>query len=79
VFAGDCTVIGAGTLLATLNSPFSSVTGKIAGTPISAVYPESGGTLDFLYKVQNGTNSPKLDLLEHFFEQLFRVLLFCKM
>jgi len=56
VSPGDCTGVGAGTLLATLTAPFSSATGKVAGTLVSAVYQETGGTLDFLFQVMNGTN-----------------------
>lgn len=43
----------AGTLLANLSSPFSfsSVSGTTSGTVISAVYKESGGTLDFYYQI----------------------------
>ena len=60
-FPGDCTGVAAGTLLATLSAPFNSASGKIAGTIVSAVYMEAGGTLDFMLQVtNNGTcnNAP---------------------
>jgi len=51
---GDCTGLSAGTMLASLTSPFASSTGKIAGTITSAVYQTSTG-LDFYYQVFNST------------------------
>ena len=51
VFTGQ----SAGTLLATLSTPFS-ITGA-EGTLASAVYQESGGTLDFYYQVNVGTGT----------------------
>lgn len=47
----------AGTLLASLTVPFVSTLGTTAGTIISAVYRESGGTLDFYYQVINNTTA----------------------
>jgi hypothetical protein len=48
-----------GNLLATLSSPFSFTTtaGTTSGTLVTAVYKESGGTLDFYYQIDNGTSS----------------------
>src|ERR1700687_5634352 len=40
-----------GTLLATLSAPFTSSLGTDSGTIVSAVFRESGGTLDFYYQV----------------------------
>lgn len=51
VFTGQ----SAGTLLATLSTPFS-ITGA-QGTLASAVYQESGGTLDFYYQVNVATGT----------------------
>ena len=47
-----------GTLLASLSAPFVSTLGTTAGTIVSAVYRESGGTLDFYYQVTNNTTAP---------------------
>ena len=47
-----------GTLVASLSSPFTSTLGTTAGTIVSAVYRESGGTLDFYYQVTNNTTAP---------------------
>ena len=47
-----------GTLVASLTSPFVSTLGTTAGTIVSAVYRESGGTLDFYYQVTNNTTAP---------------------
>jgi hypothetical protein len=47
----DATGIAAGTLLAALTAPFVTTLGTTAGTLVSAVYRESGGTLDFYYQV----------------------------
>jgi hypothetical protein len=44
---------GPGTLLASLSAPAISSDGKFAGTVVSAVYREAGGTLDFYYQVTN--------------------------
>ena len=48
-----------GTLLASLVEPFSFSTtaGTTSGTLTTAVYRESGGTLDFYYQVANSANS----------------------
>jgi hypothetical protein len=46
-----------GTLLATLSAPFTSSLGTDSGTIVSAVYRESGGTLDFYYQVTLNTTS----------------------
>src|SRR5260370_25559987 len=54
---GDCTGTAPGTLLASLASPFVTSTGTDSGTLISAVYKESGGTLDFYYQVVLNTTS----------------------
>jgi len=54
----DATATGAGTLLATLTAPFTSTLGTSSGTLISAVYRESGGTLDFYYQVIENTTAP---------------------
>jgi hypothetical protein len=42
-----------GTLLASLSVPYTAALGSPAGTLYSAVYRESGGTLDFYYQVTN--------------------------
>ena len=42
-----------GTLLASLSVPYTATLGSPAGTFYSAVYRESGGTLDFYYQVTN--------------------------
>src|SRR5215467_673702 len=49
----------AGTLLASLVSPYSFVTtaGTTSGTVTSAVYRNSSGTLDFYYQVSNSASS----------------------
>src|SRR2546429_6008326 len=47
VFPGDCTGIPAGALQGTpLTASFTTSTGANAGTLVSAVYKEPGGTLD---------------------------------
>jgi hypothetical protein len=65
VFPGDVTGDPTGTLLATQTDPFSITTadGVMSGTLESAVYEESGGTLDFYYQVNN--TSPDGDTIEH--------------
>jgi len=49
----------AGTLLASLSSPFSFVTtaGTTSGTVVSAVYLNPSGTLDFYYQLNNSSAS----------------------
>jgi hypothetical protein len=47
-----------GTLLASLSAPFTSTLGTTAGTLVSAVFEESGGTLDFYYQVTNNLTAP---------------------
>jgi PEP-CTERM motif len=47
-----------GTLLATLTVPFVSTLGTDAGTIKSAVYRDSGGTLDFYYQITNNVTAP---------------------
>jgi hypothetical protein len=47
-----------GTLLAFLSVPFVSTLGTTAGTLVSAVFEESGGTLDFYYQVTNDLTAP---------------------
>ncbi len=47
-----------GTLLASLVAPFTSTLGTTAGTLVSAVFEEAGGTLDFYYQVTNNTTAP---------------------
>lgn len=49
----------AGTLLASLSSPysFSTTAGQTSGTLLTAVFREAGGTLDFYYQVANSANS----------------------
>src|ERR1700676_3700491 len=42
-----------GTLLAFQSAPFVSTLGTDSGTIVSAVYVESGGTLDFYYQITN--------------------------
>src|SRR5437868_6635143 len=42
-----------GTLLASISVPYTATLGSPAGTFYSAVYRESGGTLDFYYQVTN--------------------------
>ncbi len=63
---GDTVLLGliapgtaAGTLLASLVSPysFSTTGGTTSGTLTTAVYRNSSGTLDFYYQVANGANS----------------------
>ena len=53
------TSAAAGTLLASLSTPFSFTTtaGTTSGTVVSAVYRNSSGTLDFYYQVVNDPNS----------------------
>ena len=53
------TSAAAGTLLATLKSPFSFVTtaGTTSGTLLSAVYQNPSGTLDFYYQITNNASS----------------------
>lgn len=46
-----------GTLLATLSVPFTSTLGTTSGTVVSAVFRESGGTLDFYYQLTNKPTS----------------------
>lgn len=46
-----------GTLLASLSVPFVTTLGTTTGTLDSAVYRESGGTLDFYYQVVNNSRS----------------------
>ncbi len=55
VFPGSVTGDAPGTLLADQVQPFSILTavGTMSGTIESAVYMESGGTLDFYYQVSN--------------------------
>ena len=57
VLPGDCTGVAAGTLLASEAAPFTSSLGLDSGTLVSAVYEESGGTLDFYYQVVLNTTS----------------------
>ena len=59
VFPADCTSTPAGTLLASLSAPFNSASGKLSGTIVSAVYQESGGTLDFYYQVTDNSSCSK--------------------
>ncbi|TMI90063.1 MAG: PEP-CTERM sorting domain-containing protein [Bacillati bacterium ANGP1] len=47
-----------GTLLASESVPFVSTLGNDSGTLTSAVYQESGGTLDFYYQVINNLTAP---------------------
>jgi hypothetical protein len=47
-----------GTLLASLVDPFTSSLGTTAGTLVSAVFMEAGGTLDFYYQVTNNMTAP---------------------
>jgi hypothetical protein len=58
VFPGDVTGQPAGTLLASLSVPFVGSLGTDAGTLVSAVYRDSGGTLDFYYQVTNNLTAP---------------------
>lgn len=53
------TFAAAGTLLATLDSPysFSTTAGTTSGDLFSAVFRNSSGTLDFYYQVSNSANS----------------------
>jgi PEP-CTERM motif len=46
-----------GTLLASLSAPFTTFNGNSSGTLLSAVYRETGGTLDFYYQITNNTIS----------------------
>jgi hypothetical protein len=57
VLPGDCTGSPAGTLLASLTAPFTSTLGLDSGTIVSAVFEESGGTLDFYYQVNLSATS----------------------
>jgi hypothetical protein len=59
-FPCDATGQPLGTLLASLSSPFVSSLGTYSGTLISAVYRESGGTLDFYYQVINNATAGTL-------------------
>jgi hypothetical protein len=54
----DATASPFGTLLASLSAPFTSSLGTSSGTLISAVYRESGGTLDFYYQVVENLTAP---------------------
>jgi hypothetical protein len=49
---------GPGTLMASLSAPFTSNLGTVSGTLVSAVFRESGGTLDFYYQVFTNTTAP---------------------
>ncbi|HXZ78610.1 MAG TPA: PEP-CTERM sorting domain-containing protein [Terriglobales bacterium] len=62
VFPGDATGDVPGTLLASLSAPFVSSLGTDSGTVVSAVYQESGGTLDFYYQVTNNVTAPNCGL-----------------
>src|SRR4029077_9188841 len=57
VFPG-LTADAPGTLLASLFAPFVSTLGTESGTAVSAVFRESGGTLDFYYQLTNNTTAP---------------------
>ena len=57
---GSCTSVPQGSLLASLSAPFTSASGKISGTIVSAVYQETGGTLDFLYQVTDNATCPSM-------------------
>jgi hypothetical protein len=48
---------GPGTLLASLSAPFTTPNGTTSGTLVSAVFRETGGTLDFYYQVFVNTTS----------------------
>jgi hypothetical protein len=47
-----------GTLLASLKDPFVSTLGLESGTLVSAVYRETGGTLDFYYQISESLTAP---------------------
>ena len=47
-----------GTLLASISVPFVDTLGTDSGTLVSAVYRETGGTLDFYYQVSNSLTAP---------------------
>ena len=47
-----------GILLASLSAPFVSTLGTDSGTMVSAVFRESGGTLDFYYQITNNLTAP---------------------
>jgi len=47
-----------GTLLASTSVPFVDTLGTDSGTLVSAVYRETGGTLDFYYQVSNSLTAP---------------------
>jgi len=51
-----------GILLATLSAPFTSSLGTNSGTIVSAVFRETGGTLDFYYQVTNNLTAPNCGL-----------------
>ncbi len=53
----DASFAPQGTLLASQSQAFTISGGLSSGTLISAVYKESGGTLDFYYQVNNFTTS----------------------
>jgi len=59
VFPGNVTGDAPGTLLADLMEPwtFTTTAGTTDGTLTTAVYKESGGTLDFYYQIANNANS----------------------
>lgn len=58
VVPANCSGIGAGTLLASISAPFTASSGMVSGKIVSAVYQETGGTLDFLYQVTNNSTCP---------------------
>jgi hypothetical protein len=57
VIPGDTTGQVAGTLLASLSTPFTTNLGTTSGTLRSAVFIEPGGTLDFYYQIVNSSLS----------------------
>jgi hypothetical protein len=57
VIPGDATGQVAGTLLASLSTPFTTNLGTTSGTLLSAVFIEPGGTLDFYYQIVNSALS----------------------
>lgn len=46
-----------GTLITSQTDPFTALSGTYGGTLYSAVYKETGGTLDFIYQVKNNAGS----------------------
>jgi len=58
VFLGDCTGSGsAGTLQASVTTPWTLTTGLASGSLTAAVFLNAAGTLDFYYQITNSAGS----------------------